>query len=275
MSVMYKPHDAPGLKQSELPLEHLMWAPGFFVQYGNIAHTGWSSSAAPPSALTHMLKAKGLWMSSVKRAAEEGSHVARQSMMLAHGHWLPQLSILPSTDKRLLFLADHVVSLASLHETQKRIRDVVSRGMVAAVLTGRIFVLPRVPCDAPWIRHAGEHTHSLHGVQDPRIVVTGTEEEPICHVGVHPNSQCWPWTYVAYMYDPLVAARLEAAKPYVNYEQDAMAAEQADVVLGITPHELADDAGVVHGERRGSMESECRAFFEPVNESEVEPEHVE
>jgi len=86
MSVLYKPHDAPGPKHSELPVEHLMWAPAFFIQYGNIASSGWSSSADPPSALTHMLKSKGLWMSSLKRAAEEGSHVARQSMMLAHGH---------------------------------------------------------------------------------------------------------------------------------------------------------------------------------------------
>ena len=279
MSVLYKPSDAPGAKHAELPLEHLMWTPGFFVQYGNIAHTGWSESAQPPSALTHMLKAKGIWMSSLKRAAEEGSHVSRQSMMMAHGHWLPQLNEGYAAEARLLFLAEHVVTLAARHEAQKRLRDVIARGLVAAALTGRVLVLPQIPCDSPWIRHSSErNSHSLHGVQDPRIVVNGPEDAPRCYVGVHPNSVCWPWQHVAYAYDPIVIRRLALAKAYPVFEQDEIGADAADVVLGITPHALADQAASPHSgelaERVRVVEANCRAFFEPEG-NDPEPEHVE
>jgi len=189
---------------------------------------------------------------------------------------LPQLSEEAAKDKRLLFLADHIVSLAALHESHKRLRDVIVRGLTAAALTGRVFVLPSIPCDAPWIRHgAGEgKTHSLHGVQDPRIVIAGTEEAPICFVGVHPNAQCWPWKYVAYSYDPIVQRRLPAAKAYVTFEQEAIAAEAADVMLGITPHQLQEQGGDSETRLKG-MQNECRAFFEPVDDSIPDPEHVE
>jgi len=189
---------------------------------------------------------------------------------------LPQLSEKLAEGKRLLFLADHVVALAALHESHKRLRDVVARGLAAAALTGRVFVMPSIPCDAPWIRHGGGEgkTHSLHGVQDPRIVITGAEEAPVCHVGVHPNSQCWPWKFVAYSYDPIVQRRLPGAKVYTMFEQDAISADAADVVLGITPHQLQEQ-GEDSQTRSKSVQAECKAFFEEDGLKEPDPTFVE
>ena len=68
------------------------------------------------------------------------------------------------------------------------------------------------------------------------------------------------------------------AKAYPVFEQDEIGADAADVVLGITPHALADQAASPHAgelaERVRMVESNCRAFFEPEG-SDPEPEHVE
>jgi len=265
MSVLYKPSDAPGLKNSELPVEHLMWAPGFFVQYGNVASHGWVLDGEPISSLTHMLNTRGIWVASLERAQSEGSHIARQAFMIAHSHWLPQLSEAPAQQARLLFLSQHLVDLASMHESTHRVRQLLQRGLRAAAFTGRLLVLPRLPCDSPWIAHATERsTHSIHGIQDARLIVTGTEAEPVCYTGVHPHGLCWPWMFVAYSFDEVVARRAPGAVEHAMWDATAIRDEAGDVALNHLPHSLdeAPAAESVEGAMVKKVESECRAFFE-------------
>ena len=123
----------------------------------------------------------------------------------------------------------------------------------------------RIPCDLPWIvRSTEKESHSLHGVLDARVIVNGPEDAPLCYVGVHAHSNCWPWRFVAYAFDEVVKRRAPGAVEVAMWDQSAVRDELGDVLLNHLPHSLdsAPPEDSADGAAVKKVQQECRIFFE-------------
>ena len=210
MQRLYKPADAPGLPDAELPAEHLLYVPGYFMQYGSVVNAGWNA-ANMPSTVTHLLRAGGIWLPTIDMVDAIYSHVSRIANMQAFGFWLPALFEEEAASKPLMFLKDSLVTAASRRPDVGPLRELLARALRAAALTQRLLVLPPLPCDSPWLRRS-ENGNGHGGVADNRVVVVPRARGGVdCYVGAHSYEFCWPWDHVAYAYDPIVARRRAAA----------------------------------------------------------------
>ena len=262
MQRLYKPADAPGLPQAQLPPEHLLYVPGYFMQYGNVVNTGWHA-AKMPSAATHLLRAQGIWLPTTSMVDSIYSHVSRIANMHAFGFWLPELFEAEAASKPLMFLKESVVAAASRRPKVDALRELLARALHAAALTQRVLVLPPLPCSSPWLQRS-EDTNGHSGVADGRVVVVpraggGAD----CYVGAHSYEFCWPWDHTAYAFDPIVMRRRAAATP-VTWRRDELLPSRVpgDVVVTHLPYHAVvdavtpDDAAMIE-----HLEADCSDIF--------------
>ena len=270
MVLLRKPADAPGPPWEALPREHLLYAQGYLCTFGDVVHVGWNN-ANPPSALTHLLKSRGLWLADLKVAEQELSHVSRLAFMQAFGFWEPLLDAArAAASPPLLFLDAGVVRAAASAPEITHARELVARAMRAAAVTRRTLVLPELPCTAPWIIRSNDSNN--HGYTDPRIIVvpqadapTGGPRPPRCFVGVHRFVFCWPWGgHVAFGFDTHVGARRASAR-HAAFDAVALRDSRDDVVLTHLSFVAVAAAATESEEARAAVaavEKECRDYFE-------------
>jgi hypothetical protein len=271
MHQLFKPDDAPGVRSGDVAPEYMLYAPGYFSQFGNVVSRGWNNGN-PTSVMTHMLKAGATWLPTVKEAENSLSHVTRLANMQAHGFWHARIHEARAADKALLFLKPSVVDAASAHANVTQLRRLIARALHAAALSNRTLVLPELPCGSPWIIRNPDSNR--HGIGDLRIfVVPATHERqddgaggahpPRCYVGAHAYEFCWPWDHVAFAFDPIAARRFAAAsaQPAAVWDRAALSVRRDDVVLHHLPFvqietEAAGDAAVKR------VEHECHNYFD-------------
>ena len=263
MQVLYKPADAPGEANDALPEEHLLYAPGYIIQFGHVANIGWNPTN-PVSALTHLLGAGPVWLPRVEDAAAQFSHVARLATMQAFGFWHPGINKRVAASRKLLFITHSLVETASRKEDIMHVFELVSRALHAAVITNRTLVLPRLPCDAPWIVRSN-NTNGHGGISDRRVFVI--LEPPYgagdvsCYVGAHSLEFCWPWDFVVFGFDPIALERAPAAT-LLPWSRDGVEGASGDVMINHLPaieimyRPIASDAAAI-----ARVELNCFNYF--------------
>jgi len=190
------------------PSELLVAAPPWLWTAGTFAQRGWSyDPAAPPlTAMTHLLG------TDVQFAEEPiGCHTGRLVTAMAAGYVSTLGSMGAAHKVRLLRLRQAVVDKAAQNESIEPLRELIRRFALLAALAGAgeenrvIPLMPRVPCDAPWVRRSNE---TVTGVYDKRLVVVGGPGEAArCFVGATGWDSCWPWKAVAFAFDSLARNR--------------------------------------------------------------------
>ena len=262
MQLLYKPADAPGLVHAQLPAEHLLYVPGYFMQYGGVVNAGWNA-ARMPSAVTHLLRAQGIWLPTTEKVDGIYSHVSRISNMQAFGFWAPALFEAEAASKPLMFLKDSLVTAASRRPEVDALRELVARALHAASLTQRVLVLPPLPCDSPWLRRSAD-TNGHGDVADNRVVVVPRARGGVdCYIGAHSYEFCWPGDHVAYAYDPIVVRRRAAATP-APWRRDELLPSRVpgDVVVTHLPvRAVADAVTPQDAAMMEHLEADCKDIF--------------
>lgn len=266
MQLLYKPSDAPG-EHDGLPLEYALYAPAYFLQFGNVVSPGFNVNNMP-SSLTHMLKSEGIWLPTVEDVQGVMSHVSRLANMQAHGRWAPEINEDVAANRSLLFIKESLVAAASEQPDVGALRELISRALHAAALTDRVLVLPQLPCDSPWLQR-GEDNNGHAGVQDLRVIVVPQPVkadapqpgEVLCYTGVHSYEFCWPWDHVAYAFDPVVIRRRAAART-TRWSRAELQATRDDVVINHLPfHAVADAMTPQDAAMMEHLENDCKDVF--------------
>ena len=259
MTLLHKPVDAPDAAGDKLPHEYVLWAPGYLISFGAYVNVGWNNHN-PPTALTHLLHAKGIWRWDEEVAGAMFSHVSRQAYMQAFGFWEPAIHEARAANCTLLFLDPAIVATASLAQDAAPVQLLLARALHAAALTNRTLVLPELPCESPWIRRSNDTNNG--GFADRRvIVVPGTGATPTrCYVGAHSYEFCWPWDYVAQAFDPIAQRRAAAA--HAPWDRDALLKSRADVrVTSLSFSRVAAAVEEAPAAAR-KVEKECADYFD-------------
>jgi len=272
-TALYKPADAPGALQTSLPQEWLLWAPSYFISFGEIAAAGWQDGVTPASALTHMLTSRACWRLTTNEAHDFSGHAARQAYMQVHHKWAPQLTQRRAGDAALLFLAEAEVAAAVRHRSPLRLRALVAHGLRAAAATGRLLVLPHFLCaDAPWV---AKNERSLTGILDERLLVTGPPSALTCHPGPHPGTDCWAWRnlpdhpdtgFLVHGFDAAAIARRPAAAAVAaGWTAEGLRAQPGDVVVeGVDVPPLLTEGSPLRADV-ARVEKVCWAFFHHID----------
>jgi hypothetical protein len=256
MSLLFKPPDAPGLHHEQLPPEHILYSAGYFIQYGNVISEGWDN-ANPPTTLTHLLKASGIWLPTHELAYAQLSHITRIANMQAHGFWVPEINEARAAQRTLLFIKPSVVDAATRQANVTHLRELIMRGLHAGALTNRTLVLPQLACASPWVRRSND---SVHGISDARIILAGDVGAPRCYVGAHSYEFCWPWDHVVFAFDPIVQRR-EATAQHVAWDKGALLASRADAVVNHLPFMGIDATTEAEQSAIARVERKCHDYF--------------
>ena len=260
-------------------VELLAWAPATLIRLGEWVHKGsWAAAEGEGTlqAVTHLMGTRGSWMSTRERAADDLSHSARIGVMQAHGLWPPQLSQAHAEDSgaRLLFLSPRLSDLASLHDSALRLRNLIARALVAAIISNRTLVLPRVPCESAWIRKSDA---AVHGIDEPRLIVMPARSggEVSCWVGGSSGTNCWPWADFVFGFDTVAKRRQPEAKEML-WVPEAVLQERRDVELSHLPH-MGEELAALSArnewpdnERLARLQDSCLSFLEA---TELDPAH--
>lgn len=151
-TVLHVPADEPerGEGRSELAIA----APTWLWAVGDVTQQGWSHGAHPMTAMTHMLFTELCWSD-----VFIGSHIGRLLAAGANGYVSTLWALGAEKAKPLLWLHEDAVealSFASTNHSAAPLKNALrSLGLLAA-LTGRLPVMPFVPCDAPFIARVRE-----------------------------------------------------------------------------------------------------------------------
>lgn len=213
-----------------------MWLPPNYIQDSTNDWPGtWT--------VTHLIRTKGTFRAS-RALADESSKVARLAYLQLYGLLDPGERLLPP-GARLLFVDERLVARVASHWPQ--LRNVVREALWEAAAFGRLLVLPRLPCDAPWSK-------GLHRRDDERLLWDrrpgaggGAGDAAFrCYAGVHIHTSCWPGERVAMAFDPEVVARRPGAR------RGGDLAQPGDVVVShfskaheLRPGGTADQTAVV------------------------------
>lgn len=152
--------------------------------------------------------------------------------------------------------APHAVALprdAARVGRASHLRLLLKHALSIAHVYGYVFVLPELPCGAPWMQNESTPLRP-YDMSDKRVIVDSTLA---CHVGAHAYEFCWPWDFLVSAFDPLVRERRPRAIE-VSIEDLEAGLHHKEVVLDRVPIgkalQLEKDIAV--------LKKQCPGFFD-------------